>query len=226
MADIALTREIIVAEAVRLADAGGLEKVSMRRIAEALGAGVMSLYRHIPDKDALLQEMATAVGADYLYPPELLGDPDWRARVHLAVELDMLLYRHHPWVLLAHVDPRSGATGPTIRCFDWLTEALLHLTGTVDTAAELAMHVWNHVLGAGVGAVGRQLLAPGAESDGAGLITGLAGNPACADLPRMVELTARDRPELGDVSYLLRGGIDALCDGFAAKYQGTPPAGS
>jgi AcrR family transcriptional regulator len=224
-----LTREAIVAEAVRLADEGGLEKVSMRRIADALGAGAMSLYRHVPDKEALIREMAAAVGTGALYPDELLGDPDWRRRVHIAAEIDLRLYLRHPWVLLAHAVPRAAISPSSVACFDWLVEALNHLTGAVDESAELALHVWNHVQGAGLGAVGRVLVAPGSSLDGVGFVAGLADNPDIADLPRMNELVALERPDLCQAMPLMQSGIDALCDGFAVRYgaaQIHPPGGA
>ncbi|GAB3134524.1 TetR/AcrR family transcriptional regulator [Tsukamurella serpentis] len=219
MSETTLTRESIVAEAVRLADEGGLEKVSMRRVADALGAGAMSLYRHVPDKDALLREMAATVGADFPYPDELLGDPDWRRRVRIAAQTDMRLYLRHPWVLLAHSVPRAAMAPSSVGCFDWLVEALLHLTGSVDEAAELALHVWTHVQGAGLGAVGRLLIAPGSALDGGGFVAGLAENPLVDDLPRLRELVSVDRPELSAALPMMESGIEALCDGFAARYR-------
>ncbi|WP_019204445.1 TetR/AcrR family transcriptional regulator [Tsukamurella sp. 1534] len=219
MAESTLTREAIIAEAVRLADEGGLEKVSMRRIADALGTGAMSLYRHVPDKDALIGEMAATAGADYLYPEELRGDPDWRRRVHIVAETDMRLYLRHPWVLLAHTVPRASMSSSSVTCFEWMVEALTHLTGAVDESAELGLHVWNFVQGAGLGAVGSRLLVPGASPDGAGFIAGLADNPLIEDLPLLRALSERPHPDLGAAMPLLHSGIDALCDGFAARYD-------
>ncbi len=57
MTDPRLTLESIVAQAITIADSDGLAGVSMRKIADALGVGAMSLYRHVADKDALLVEM-------------------------------------------------------------------------------------------------------------------------------------------------------------------------
>jgi len=57
----ALDREQIVREAIRIADADGLEAVTMRRVAQQLGTGAMSLYRHVPDKDALVSLMVDTV---------------------------------------------------------------------------------------------------------------------------------------------------------------------
>ncbi|GAA4386598.1 TetR/AcrR family transcriptional regulator [Tsukamurella soli] len=211
-----LTRDTIVTEAIALADAGGLDGVSMRKIADALGAGVMSLYRHVPDKDALLAEMASAIGHQFPYPPELLGDPDWRARVHIAAAIDMDLYTSHPWVLLAHAAPRAAAGEPSVRCFDWLVEAFTHLTRDVPVAAEFALHIWTYVQGAGLGAVGAQLLVPGAAAE-SGFVAGLRDNEPATQLPRLAALRVATRAELSDPSLLLTRGVDALCDGFAAR---------
>ena len=49
-----LTRERIVAAAIDLADADGLGALSMARLAERLGCGTMSLYRHVANKDELV----------------------------------------------------------------------------------------------------------------------------------------------------------------------------
>ena len=60
-----LTRERIVAAAIRVADAEGLAQLSMRRIATELGAAPMSLYRHVNGKDELLVSMMDSAGASH-----------------------------------------------------------------------------------------------------------------------------------------------------------------
>ncbi|WP_279106401.1 TetR/AcrR family transcriptional regulator, partial [Gordonia paraffinivorans] len=47
-----LSRSAIVDAAIRLADEGGLAGLSMRKVADSLGVGAMSLYRHVADKEA------------------------------------------------------------------------------------------------------------------------------------------------------------------------------
>ena len=63
-----LSADAIVAAAIRIADAEGLEAVSMARVANELGFTTMSLYRHVASKDELLQLMwnASALGAEHL----------------------------------------------------------------------------------------------------------------------------------------------------------------
>ena len=67
-----LNRERIVAAAVELADSDGLAALSMARLAERLGCGTMSLYRHVANKDELVTFML-AVGAEDADEEEQLG---------------------------------------------------------------------------------------------------------------------------------------------------------
>src|SRR5580692_8377351 len=73
------SREDVARAAVALADAEGLDAVTFRAIATRLGTGVMSLYNYIPDKQALVFDMAELVSAE-LDLPEPTGD--WRADLH------------------------------------------------------------------------------------------------------------------------------------------------
>jgi AcrR family transcriptional regulator len=72
----ALTREAIVRAAILLADAEGLDAVSIRRVASELQARAMSLYTYIERKEDLFDLMADEVAAEVLVPGEL--PRDWR----------------------------------------------------------------------------------------------------------------------------------------------------
>ena len=89
-------RTQIAAAAMELADAGGLDAVSTRKVAAAIGAGATSLYRYVRSRDELLELMLdTACGEIGLGP----ASGEWRADlVHLAHQLRSL-YRRHPWML-------------------------------------------------------------------------------------------------------------------------------
>jgi AcrR family transcriptional regulator len=91
-----LDRDGIVRAAIAIADAEGLEALSMRRIAAELGTGVMSLYRHVPDKEALLSLMLDAVTPT---PPPDAPAPtgDWRAALRELASHAWALMRRHPW---------------------------------------------------------------------------------------------------------------------------------
>jgi AcrR family transcriptional regulator len=91
-----LSADAIVAAAIRLADAEGLEAVSMARVAGELGFTTMSLYRYVANKEELLQLMwnGSAVGAETL----VIEGADWRGRLRnwAVIQRDML--DRHPWI--------------------------------------------------------------------------------------------------------------------------------
>ena len=91
-----LSADAIVAAAVRIADAEGLEAVSMARVAHELGFTTMSLYRHVASKEELLQLMwnASAHGADDLV---IEGD-GWRSRLREWAIIQRDMIDRHPWI--------------------------------------------------------------------------------------------------------------------------------
>ncbi|PRY29383.1 TetR/AcrR family transcriptional regulator [Pseudosporangium ferrugineum] len=85
----------VVDAAIALADAEGLDAVSMRRVAQELGVVPMTLYTYVPDKAALLDLMVDAL---YLrMERSAAGDPGWRERVRTVAGDNRMLYEHHPW---------------------------------------------------------------------------------------------------------------------------------
>ena len=92
----ALSRAEIVDAAIAVADAEGSDAVSMRRIAQVLRAGTMSLYWHVANKDQLLDLMQDALMAEVTVPE---ASSDWRADVRqLAHNVRGMLLRHR-WVM-------------------------------------------------------------------------------------------------------------------------------
>ncbi|WP_017596628.1 TetR/AcrR family transcriptional regulator [Nocardiopsis potens] len=99
-----LSRDRIVRAAVRIADSEGLDTMSMRHVAQALGVQVMSLYHHIDGKDELIDLMVEAVFGE---GGEADGGGDWRSGLEASARWEWSLYSTHPWVLevLASVQP-------------------------------------------------------------------------------------------------------------------------
>ena len=65
-----LSRRRVLEAAVRFADREGLEALSMRRLGAELGVEAMSLYNHVPNKDALLDGMVEVLLGELEVPPE------------------------------------------------------------------------------------------------------------------------------------------------------------
>ncbi len=92
-----LTPEAITEAAIRLADAEGLEAVSIRRVAAELDARAMSLYDHFASKQDLLASMADKGVGEILVSKPLPGD--WREAVAASARKTYAAYAHHPWML-------------------------------------------------------------------------------------------------------------------------------
>ncbi|WP_084487438.1 TetR/AcrR family transcriptional regulator [Nocardia sienata] len=107
----ALSRDRIVAEAIRMADADGIGALSMQRLAKQLGAATMSLYRHVPSKDDLVALMLDAAMGT---PPAL--PRDWAGAIDHWARAMRDLYTRHPWVLAVgtgnrYLGPNEAAWG-------------------------------------------------------------------------------------------------------------------
>ncbi|WP_394614406.1 TetR/AcrR family transcriptional regulator [Lentzea sp. JNUCC 0626] len=100
-----LSRESIVSAAIRLADEGGLDEVSFRKVAGALGAGPMRLYGYVETKDELLDLMVDEVYGEITPPPE----SDWREGLrHVAHGLRSAALRHEWFIELLSGRPHQG----------------------------------------------------------------------------------------------------------------------
>ncbi|WEO99936.1 TetR/AcrR family transcriptional regulator [Streptomyces sp. FXJ1.172] len=128
----AYSREAITAAAVALADAEGLEAVTMRKVAAQVGAGVMSLYSYAPDKETLLELMVDHVSGEL--PTTNTPTGDWRAGLKAIAHLQRTHMLRHPWLPAALAARRIP--GPNTLAF--LERALAVLRPTkLDGAAKL-----------------------------------------------------------------------------------------
>jgi AcrR family transcriptional regulator len=104
------TRAQIAEVAIRIADAEGFEALSMRRIADELGAGTMTLYHYVRTKEDLITLMDDALMAEVLLPPEAIT-PDWRASLAAVARASCRAFMNHPWWLQALSGARFGPNG-------------------------------------------------------------------------------------------------------------------
>ena len=148
----ALSRERVLAAAVRLADERGIDAVSMRTLAQTLRAGAMSLYHHVPNKDALLSGMVDTVLAEVSPPPD---GADWKTTIRaLATSTHDVLIRHR-WA--ASLTLSGGVHQSRIRYM----EAVLACLRTAGFSPEMAHHAYHaldsHIVGFTLWQVGMAL---------------------------------------------------------------------
>jgi AcrR family transcriptional regulator len=202
---IPLSVSAIVEAAIAVADADGIEAVSMQRVAAALGFTKMSLYRHVSNKSELLSIMIdTAVGE----PPDLGEVPGgWRARLEEFVRRLAEVWRRHPWLPTVTVGTR--VMGP--REAGWTESAVAALAGTGLTGDErmaAAFLLFGHVRTTqSMTTAGTQAWSGGSET--AELIRGRA------DLfPELSKALSGPTPTLDDNARAF--GLDRLLDGLDA----------
>ena len=140
-----LTRERIVATAVELLDAQGVDGLTMRRLADRLGSGVMSLYWHVDNKEDVF-DLALDSVLEYREPPQMAESQDWRGEVvHMLEDWRTGMLRH-PWS--ASLLPRR-ALGPSILSRLELLSKTLSSAGVADANLNVAIwSLWNYVMGA------------------------------------------------------------------------------
>lgn len=105
------TEEKIISAAQKLLDRRGIEAITMRRVAEAVGVTPMAIYRHFADRDALLNALADAgfeALAGQLNVADLLDDPEPQLMQVLDVFLNFALERPHLFDLM-FLHKRAGA---------------------------------------------------------------------------------------------------------------------
>ena len=91
-----LSKERVLRAALSLADRGGLDSLSMRNLAGELGAGAMSLYHHVPNKEELLDGMIDIVFSEIELPTT---DVDWRTALRRRALSTREVLNRHRWAV-------------------------------------------------------------------------------------------------------------------------------
>lgn len=194
-----LNRERILRAAIGVADAHGLDAVTMRGVGRALGVEAMSLYNHVGGKEELLDGMADLLVGEIETPPPGV---EWKDAIRRRAWSGRALVRRHPWApaLLAS---RPRVRLPLLTYLDGVTGTLL-AAGFTPQLAHTALHVLDsRILG-----FTRDLFDPAAQDppDPAVLEAMAAGSH-----PHLVRITAGAAHD-DDVEFGF--GLDLILDGL------------
>ncbi|KOG58235.1 hypothetical protein ADK75_02370 [Streptomyces virginiae] len=149
-----LDRDRITAATVRLLDADGLARFSMRRLAAGLGVTAMSLYWYVDTKQDLLELALDRALGEVRLPAAAAegaaeaGGAGWPGRLQTLARSYRRVLADHPWV--APLTAAYPNIGPHARAFDAALQRLLDATGLVDaarTGAHLAVSQFLHGCG-------------------------------------------------------------------------------
>ncbi|MDQ3978502.1 MAG: TetR/AcrR family transcriptional regulator C-terminal domain-containing protein [Actinomycetota bacterium] len=129
-----LSRDRVLRAAVALADEGGIDSLSMRKLGEAVGVEAMSLYNHVANKSDLLDGMIDVVFGEI----ELPQGADWKSAMrHRAISARRAL-RRHPWAI-GRMESRTSPGAATLRHHD----AVLRCLRRAGFSIELTAHAYS-----------------------------------------------------------------------------------
>ena len=140
-----LSREGIAAAALAIADQEGFEAVTMRRVAQEINVGTMSLYYYVKSKHDLIAAMDDALMAEALLPSLPRG---WRrAMMEIATRTHAMFIRH-PWALVAMLSASPGinAMRHMEQCLEALSETSLTDKQKITLLAVVDDFVFGHAL--------------------------------------------------------------------------------
>jgi AcrR family transcriptional regulator len=134
---VRLSRERVLRAAVALADEVGIESLSMRKLAEALGVVPMALYKHVANKEKLLDGMVDVVVGE-IDPP--VSTTDWRSAVRLRILSARRSLQRHPWA--PGVIESRTAPPPAVTAY---IDSMIGMFRTGGFSADLTHHVLHAV---------------------------------------------------------------------------------
>lgn len=138
-----LTRDRVLAAACDLADQDGLDALTMRRLAEALGVEAMSLYHHVPNKDAILDGLVELAFAEFeaeaaRLPAGVTTPATWRIDLRARILAARRVLLRHRWVPTL-VESRGVLAPAMVRYVDGVV-GLMHAGGLSYDLIHHAMH--------------------------------------------------------------------------------------
>jgi AcrR family transcriptional regulator len=134
-----LSRDRILRTAVELADEGGVQAASMRKIAQELGVVPMALYKHVAGKDELLEGMIDVVVGEIDPPPT--DGVDWKAAVRQRILSARRALVRHPWASRV-MESRTEPT-PTVLAY---MDSMIGMFRAGDFSMDLTHHAM-HAMG-------------------------------------------------------------------------------
>lgn len=198
-----LTRDRIIDAAVVLADSGGVEELSMRKLGAELGVEAMSLYNHVEKKDDILDGMI-----DYVFRaiPLPAADSDWRLSIRETALAALDQFVEHPWMV--NLLMQRGIYGPSSLRF---MDRILGLFRAAGFSGEDAHHAWQMLASHTMGYAFQQM-SGGEDKDG-----WESNSPDLSAFPNVAALT----PYLANCEFETEFafGLEIIIAGLAARLR-------
>ena len=207
-ARVPLSRDRVLEAAIDLADAAGIESLTMRRLAQELGVEAMTLYYHVANKDDILDGMVELVISQYELPSP---DGDWKAELRKTAISAYEVLSRHPWAASLSLSGRGPGTA-RLRYSDAILGTLRRGGFSADMTDHAYHALESHIMGFTLWEVGMNL---GSPEDLARLATAFMAQLPADEFPYMAEhvqqhLRPRGPEEEGEFAF----GLDLILDGL------------
>lgn len=205
-----LTRDKIVEKALEILDAEGVERLSMRRLGDALGVEAMALYHHFPNKDAILDGVAARIIEQTGPAMPLDSDADWKTVMLSGPASAARAIEAHPkagWLFLG----RQYNTEQSLLMLEAPLKILKSAGFEGQQLVDAAHAIFAYI-------AGWYMLASGQGGSWSS-----PGDEALAASSEATPLARAFAGQLGDWSHGMDAGLLALLDGLEARLEKQTP---
>ena len=203
-----LSPERVLAAATDLADEIGLDDLTIRRLADALDVKPMTIYHHVPNKEAIIDGMVDRVFAEIDLPPD---DLDWRPAIEIRSRSMRGVLARHPWASPL-MESRTSPGMATLRHHD----AVLGCFRSAGFSLELTAHAYAVLDAYLYGFALQEATLPAtAGEEMAELASSMADEMPADDFPNLAEFTAEHVLQPGyDFRTEFEFGLGLILDGL------------
>lgn len=205
---VPMSRDRVLEAAIGLADAGGIESLTMRRLAQELGVEAMTLYYYVANKDEILNGIADLIVGEIELPSP---DADWKAAIRRTAMSAHEVLQRHPWAA-SLVLSSSGFSESRMRYMDWILGTLRGAGFSAETT-DLAYHVLeSHIMGFALWVAGMNL---GSDEELAALAADFLKEFPRDRLPHLAEhIEQHMKPRGQDDPGAFAFGLDLILNGL------------
>ena len=202
-----LTRQRVLEAALALADRGGIESLSMRKLAQELGVEAMSLYHHVAGKDEILDGLVDIVFGEIALP----SGPDWRSAMRRRAVSAREALRRHPWATPL-MESRATPGPANLRHHDAVLGALRGAGFPVELTAHAYSLLDAYIYGFALQEASLPFSTP---EETAEVASSIMAEMAAGAYPHLTELTVEHVLQPGyDYGDEFRFGLELLLDGL------------
>lgn len=213
----------VLRAAVALADDGGIDSLSMRRLGQALGVEAMSLYNHVANKDEILDGIGDLVVSEIEIPAP---DLDWKIAMRRRAISARGVFLRHPWVT-SLIESQINMSPERLRYFDATIGSLRRGGFTIGLAYNAFLTLDSYIYGF----IHHEVSWQHAPDEREELVADLEPQVSAQDYPHVAEImqfvlelsqTSRQPSYRSEFEF----GLDLILDGLERKLEKQSPAGA